>query len=43
MARLLGRPLEVEAVAPVVAEEFGREFGLEWERVGLEQVEGRLY
>jgi lipoyl(octanoyl) transferase len=43
MARLLGRWLEVEAVAPVVAEEFGREFGLEWERVGLEQVEGMLY
>ena len=42
MARLLGRPLEVEAAAPVVAEEFGREFGLEWERVGLEQVEGML-
>jgi lipoyl(octanoyl) transferase len=43
MARLLGRPLEVEAVAPVVAEEFGREFGLEWERVGLEQVERMLH
>jgi lipoate-protein ligase B len=42
MARLLGRRLEVDVVAPVVAEVFGREFGLEWERVGLAQVEGML-
>lgn len=42
MAQLLGQPLEVEEVIPVVARQFGREFELEWQPVTLEQLEAML-
>jgi len=42
MARLLERPVEVEEVSAVVAEQFGRAFGLDWQRVSLAQIEKML-
>lgn len=39
MARLLGRSLDLDEVAAVVAEQFGREFRLDWRRVDLHELE----
>jgi lipoyl(octanoyl) transferase len=38
MARLLDRPLAVDAVRPSVAEQFAAEFGLEWQARSVEEI-----
>jgi lipoyl(octanoyl) transferase len=38
MARLLGRPVAVDAVAPSVAAQFADEFGLDWQTRGVEEL-----
>jgi len=42
MARLLGHPLDLDEVAAVVAEQFGREFRLDWRCVDLHELEAVL-
>lgn len=38
MAKLLGIPVDLQAVGEVVAGQFGKAFGLEWQRVRLDEV-----
>jgi lipoyl(octanoyl) transferase len=42
MSRLLGRPVDLDAVIDVVARQFGRAFGLQWQRVSLAEMEAEL-